>query len=109
MAETKQLNVGDVVYQDNRWGMDRHIIDRVTPKMAFASNLKFKLEYLTGGPLHNIGNGGTRWATGYYYAETPELKQRFEIRMLRYKISQVKLSDLPIDKIKAILAIVNTN
>jgi len=106
MAETKQLNVGDVIYQDDRWNISRITIDRVTPKMAFAGDVKFRREYVDGSGLNDIGFN-SKWSRTSYRLETPHLKEKYEIRVLRTKISQVKFSDLPIDKIKSILAIVN--
>jgi hypothetical protein len=70
-----ELKVGDVLYYI-KYGFcsNKHVIDRVTNKMAFAGNIKFRKEY--DRPTY-IKELGSQPFSGTYSMETPELKDQY--------------------------------
>ena len=53
-----QLEVGDVIYSKSHHSFDRHVITRVTPKMAFLGNgNNFKREITDSGNVRAVSSG----------------------------------------------------
>lgn len=117
--ETRQLQVGEVVYFSGRWGggkTNKTTIDKVTPKQAKSKDgslvwLKDSRgiyeDKTIGFPHYFIGLGDT----GTCYLETPELKANYEDHHYREfvipKINNKSLWSLTTDQLKQIAQILN--
>lgn len=106
--EKKLLEVGDVLYCNDRWqGLVRIVIDKVTNKQAMAGTKKFYRELLTMGSARCLGQFGSM------KLETPELKAEFQLQNLRRKADRLlksyKVQDLPTEKLLEIIKVLSDN
>lgn len=86
-----KLKVGDVLYTVNRWyGLQRHVIERVTPKQAVSGNTKFRIDILTFE--RSYGEQKEAAIIGEYgnaKLETPVLKAEYQLKLKRLKVYQL--------------------
>ncbi len=87
----KQLNVGDVIYNDNHWsGLSKYVIDKVTATTAFSGSQKFQRTFnenswLTTMPKQQAFSGND------YVVATKELDEKYEKQNLLSYIGKAYL------------------
>lgn len=100
-----KLEVGDVIYGVTRGGLvrDRLIIEKIDSRYATAHNgWKFRVTVNRGlahkfrAPKHN---------SVMYRLETEELAVKYEQCRIAYKLDMVFWRELPVEKLKAVLAV----
>ncbi len=75
----KQLNVGDVIYNDSRWSaLSKYVIDKVTDTTASSGNLKFKREFQEGSWLTTIPKQQA-FSGNHYVVATKELDEKYGV------------------------------
>ena len=114
------LEVGTVLYTDDRIsGMNRYVVTRVTPKMAFVQindrgfeikfdrgfEIKFDRDVRSGKHIRAKGDHN-KWNYTFYHVETDELKERYALYVLRKKFRRIDADELTAEKLVRILDIV---
>ena len=106
------LEVGTVLYTDDRIsGMNRYVVTRVTPKMAFVQindrgfEIKFDRDVRSGKHIRAKGDHD-KWNYTFYHVETDELKERYALYVLRKKFRRIDADELTAEKLVRILDIV---
>lgn len=95
------LEVGDVVYRANGFGVAKQKIDRVTECYAYISTIKFNRKVDSYGRLNELKR--ERWNTTRYSIDNKndaELYRREELER------SINFKTLPIEKIDEIIKIV---
>ena len=88
-----KLEVGDVLYTNDRWhGVRKSVIDRVTATTAISGASKFKIDVVEHGSGLSVRMIGSY---GYAYLETDEYIREFRLKQKRNTLYR-KLKDLDI-------------
>lgn len=105
------LEIGSVLYsQGFGCGFEKFTISRVTEKRAYVKindNYEFVFDRDTGTHTYakKIG-GGDGLGRATYFLETPELKAKYKLSLMRRKFDSINSSQLTTEQLEQILAIV---
>lgn len=103
-----KLESGDKLYMKGNYGIyDCVVINRVTPKKAFAGDLMFEREYENEGD--SIRQFGEKKHIGSWYLETKLLKETYEhgllVEQAQQHIQKWNLKKFDSNQLKLILTI----
>ena len=106
--EKELLEVGDVVYTNNRWhGLIKHVIERVTNKQSFSGHLKINIQLISDGEGKRSKILGESYSS--VYLETDKLLKKYTEQQLRAKlrskVSKLQYETIDIEKVKNLLEV----
>lgn len=111
--EKKLLEVGDVLYTYGSWnsGLNKHTIERVSPKQAFAKGLTVRREIEEKSHYNSASEYTVRLIGSYgsAYLPTDELNNKYEDQQTRRKAWQlhtsVKIDQMDLTQVKALIGV----
>ena len=105
MSENRELQVGDVLYIEDRYGgiKNKIIIDRVTKTQAVSGRIKLRRRANSFGDYEAIGKH--RWVYNFFWLENEEKKSRYRRQEMERKFSDIESADLTDEQLAAILII----
>ena len=102
-----RLKIGDVIYiiHNNEPISKDYILD-TTKTLAKSKNRRYKINPLDNGRVLVYGLGGS-YSIYEYKIETPQLKERFEIKKMSSKLNKFDFSEISPDDMKIIIGIID--
>ena len=116
----KILEVGDLIYDDNRTPHNRYEVIAVTAKMCTVVNSSTREKYKAVREphkhgfynIHNVGHWaflGDADAEKYYQQTIMKEKEYNRIAKLQNQMYHIKWREVPAEKLEAIIKILETN
>ena len=107
----KKLDVGDIIYGENRIYGIREVltVERVTPTQAICKKSKFKREINNNGEVRIIGEDLGAFNKTRYYLETEEIKKKFLRQNLIIRLVNFNYSSLTTETLQKIDSILILN
>ena len=103
-----RLEVGDIIYQKDEYGIYRYVINRVTKTLAISNSWYRFVRDIENSVIKHFPHD-TSYDAKVYKLETSALKEEYEIHNLIYTIKEYiensELYNLTIKELKTILEI----
>lgn len=109
-----KLKVWDIIIGEQYGRYSKHVIERVTSKMAMSWNTRFWIEYGEQGYdscwIRAVGRSDHSWSVPAYRViidEKSPMLSKYNVQSMAYKINKIDLKTLWEEKLAEIIAIID--